>query len=155
MTNRSKKRNLTRSEIMSRVRGKNTSPEIFVRKTLCALGLGGYRLHRKGLPGKPDICFVRRRKAIFVNGCFWHGHNCTHGRRLPVTNTDYWCAKISGNKRRDIDNAAQLRSLGWSVLTLWECKLKDQKHLSMRLSHFMGDTRTVGRSVKIKQVVSG
>lgn len=138
MSKRLKRKNLTRSEIMSRVRAKNTSPEILVRRVLCDLGFSGYRLHRKELPGKPDICFVGKKKAIFVNGCFWHGHNCAHGRKLPETNAEYWNTKILGNKHRDKDNKIKLQSLGWSVLVLWECQLKNLKDLRLNLSRFLG-----------------
>lgn len=116
-----------RSAVMARIRGKDTQPELAVRRILFGLGYR-YRLHAKGLPGRPDLVFPIRRKVIFVHGCFWHGHSCLGGR-LPATRSDFWTAKISGNKRRDRRNRAALRRLGWEALVVWECSLRRVKSL--------------------------
>lgn len=103
---------ITRSENMRRIHGKNTKPEMAVRGLLRTLGHPGYRLHRGDLPGRPDIAYVGRRKAIVINGCFWHGHDCKKGRRKPKTNQDYWIPKIKRNQDRDLINQAVLLELG-------------------------------------------
>ncbi|WP_253564645.1 very short patch repair endonuclease [Burkholderia multivorans] len=122
---------------MRRIRGKNTGPELAVRGLLRALGFTGYRLHRKDLPGRPDVAFVGRWKAILIHGCFWHGHDCKVGRREPKSNRDYWLPKIKRNRRRDAAHQVELARLGWSVLTVWECELRDLPALSARLMAFM------------------
>ena len=116
---------LSRSEIMRRIRGKNTIPEIAVRRILRVLGFSGYRLHRKDLPGSPDIAFVGRRKAIFVNGCFWHGHSCKVGMRKPKSNQEYWIPKIERNILKDTLDFKGLEDVGWKVLVVWECEIID------------------------------
>lgn len=108
---------------MRAVKGKDTKPEVSLRKALFALGFR-YRLNVKTLPGKPDIVFPKYKAVIFVHGCFWHGHDCKRGARQPKTNTDYWCEKIARNKARDKKNAAALKKLGWHVMTVWECEIK-------------------------------
>ncbi len=113
-----------RSAIMRAVKSENTKPEIALRKALFSLGFR-YRLNVKNLPGKPDLVFPKHRTVIFVHGCFWHGHNCKRGKRVPKTNRAYWTEKIARNKARDRKNAAALRRLGWRVVTIWECKIKD------------------------------
>lgn len=133
--------NLTReqrSATMRKVRGGDTAPEIKVRRILRAMGLTGYRLHRKDVPGKPDIAFVGRRVAIFVHGCFWHGHGCPRGNRSPKENAEYWSAKIERNRQRDGRHSAELVSLGWKALVIWECELKDLAEVRRRLAEFMG-----------------
>jgi len=127
-----------RSKTMRAVKSKNTSPEITVRRLLHAQGYR-YRLHADELPGKPDIVFRPRKKAIFVHGCFWHGHDCRRGARVPNTNQDYWVAKIQRNVERDKVHRAALDSLGWSVLVIWECETKDLEALKKRLTEFMMD----------------
>lgn len=112
-----------RSAIMRAVKSSNTKPEIALRKALFALGYR-YRINAKGLPGKPDIVFPKYKTVIFVHGCFWHGHDCKRGSRIPKTNRAYWTEKIARNKARDIKNADALSKLGWRVITLWECELK-------------------------------
>ena len=112
-----------RSAVMRAVKSADTKPEIAVRKALHALGYR-YRLHVKNLPGKPDLVFPKHRAVIFVHGCFWHGHNCKRGRRVPKTNTDYWMEKVARNKARDRKNTAALKKLGWRVITVWECEVK-------------------------------
>ena len=121
-----------RSAVMARVKGKNTSPELKVRKVLTGLG-ARYRLHRKDLPGSPDIVLPGRRLVIFVNGCFWHGHDCARGARVPKANRDYWLAKVVRNRARDVASRAALAALGWRVETIWECDLKDEAALMARL----------------------
>lgn len=125
-----------RSSQMRLVKSKNTKPEIFVRKACRMLGQKGYRLHRKDLPGKPDVAFIRKKLAIFVNGCFWHGHNC-HGKpRLPKTNVDYWLPKIQKNIDRDKKNIESLKAMGWHTMVIWECETKDLNRLTDRLKEF-------------------
>jgi DNA mismatch endonuclease (patch repair protein) len=125
-----------RSWIMSRVREKNTSPELKVRSLIHRLGFR-FRLHRKDLPGKPDLVFPSRKKIIFVHGCFWHGHNCARGKRKPKTNTEYWVEKIQRNTERNARDQSALKALGWNVLVVWECELKDAKALSSRIKSFL------------------
>jgi DNA mismatch endonuclease (patch repair protein) len=124
-----------RSALMSKIRGKNTTPEIRIRKLLFSLGYR-YRLHDKRLPGCPDIVFVSRKKAIFINGCFWHGHSCKRGAK-PTSNTEFWELKISGTISRDRKNKAALRKIGWSVLTVWQCEMRDLPTLRCRLVEFL------------------
>jgi len=97
-----------------------------------------FRLHRADLPGKPDLIFPRRRAVIFVHGCFWHGHQCRRGARIPKTNTDYWTVKIRRNMVRDEDHRARLEVAGWRTLILWECELNDASGLTDRLRKFLG-----------------
>lgn len=111
----------TRSKIMSRIRGKNTTPEILLRKELFAHGFR-YRLHDKKLPGKPDIVFPKFKAVIFVHGCFWHGHNCSRFR-MPESNLVYWSQKIKRNQTNDAKHRTRLRSQGWRVMTVWECTI--------------------------------
>ncbi len=117
---------------MRQVKGKDTGPERRVRKLLTRMGLR-YRLHRADLPGKPDVVMPGRRLAIFVHGCFWHGHDCARGARVPKANRPYWEAKIGRNRARDIAHRTALEALGWRVLTLWECGLKDEAALTTTL----------------------
>ena len=121
-----------RSAVMRRVKGKDTSPELAVRKALTRLG-ARYRLHRKDLPGNPDIVLPGRRLALFVHGCFWHGHDCARGARVPKQNRDYWTAKIARNRDRDAANRDRLAVLGWRVATVWECELRNAAALEERL----------------------
>jgi DNA mismatch endonuclease (patch repair protein) len=122
-----------RSAVMRRVKGRDTTPELKVRRALTGLG-ARYRLNRKDLPGSPDIVMPGRRLAIFVHGCFWHGHDCARGSRVPKTNRDYWVAKVGRNKARDIAALEALAVKGWRVETLWECDLKDEAALRERLA---------------------
>jgi DNA mismatch endonuclease, patch repair protein len=119
----------TRSRMMSRIRGKNTKPELLVRRYFHSAGLR-YCLHVPSLPGKPDLVFVRRRTCVFVHGCFWHGcQKCADGRRKPKSNRAYWLPKIRRNKRRDRLHTLQLRADGWKVFTIWECEVADARIL--------------------------
>lgn len=111
-----------RSRMMSAVRGKNTFPELFVRRKLHARGFR-YRLHVKNLPGNPDIVLPRYRTVVFVHGCFWHGHSCSRGKR-PSSNTKFWNTKIDANIQRDKRNQRRLRSTGWESIIVWECRLE-------------------------------
>lgn len=113
-----------RSEVMRAVKGKDTKPEIALRKALHRLGYR-YRLNVRDLPGKPDLVFPKHRAVLFLHGCFWHGHGCKRGRRVPKTNRAYWTEKIARNRARDKKNAAALKALGWRVITIWECELPD------------------------------
>lgn len=122
---------------MRGVKARDTSPEIAVRRLLRASGRTGYRLHRKDLPGKPDIAFIGRKLAIFVHGCFWHGHSCQRGARIPKTNRDYWPQKIERNQRRDAENIAALQVDGWRTLVIWECEIKNKVTLSEKILHFL------------------
>lgn len=121
-----------RSAVMRRVKGRDTSPELAVRKALTALG-ARYRLNRKDLPGSPDVVMAGRRLAIFVHGCFWHGHDCARGSRVPKANREYWTAKIARNVARDRRTADELAAAGWRVETIWECELKNAAGLTVRL----------------------
>lgn len=125
-----------RSNLMRQVRGKDTAPEMIVRRLAFAEGYR-YRLHRKGLPGKPDLVFPGRRKAIFVHGCFWHGHGCKIGR-LPKSRPEFWEPKIARNQQRDAESAAALIASGWDVLTVWQCETKDREALRNRIVDFLG-----------------
>jgi DNA mismatch endonuclease (patch repair protein) len=125
-----------RSAVMRAVKSRDTSPELAVRALLRAFA-PGYRLHRKDVPGNPDIAYVGRKQAIFVHGCFWHGHDCARGARMPKANADYWRAKIARNRARDAAHRARLDGLGWRALTVWECEVKDRATLERRLRAFL------------------
>lgn len=121
---------------MRRVKGRNTTPEMTVRRALTKLG-ARYRLHRKDLPGRPDIVMPGRRLAVFVHGCFWHGHDCARGARVPKQNREYWVAKVARNVARDTRTAEALTALGWRVETVWECELRDSAGLAARLRRLL------------------
>ena len=125
-----------RSAVMRRVKDRDTGPEKTVRRLLTGLG-ARYRLHRKDLPGKPDIVMVGRRLAIFVHGCFWHGHDCARGARVPKANRDYWLAKVGRNRERDMASRAKLEAAGWRVEVIWECDMKDEAALRERLARML------------------
>lgn len=126
----------SRSRTMRAVKSKDTAPEMLVRRMIHAEGFR-YRLHDPALPGKPDLVFKSRRKAIFVHGCFWHGHACKRGARIPATNRDYWLQKIQANVDRDKKHLAALHALGWDVLTVWECETRDRDGLRARILAFL------------------
>lgn len=128
---------MDRSEVMRRVKSRNTTPEMIARRLAHSLGYR-FRLHRRDLPGKPDLTFASRRCVIFVHGCFWHGHDCLRGARMPKTNVSYWRRKIERNRERDAEAKAILEADGWHVLPLWECGLKDRAALARRLVEFLG-----------------
>lgn len=125
-----------RRRIMQAVKTKDTGPETAVRQRLFALGYR-YRLHRRDLPGSPDIVFPGRKKVIFVHGCYWHGHDCSKGR-LAKSRADYWGPKIEANKARDRKNLEQLAKLGWEIYVVWQCELKDKDEALSRLGKFLG-----------------
>lgn len=128
-----------RSKCMASIRGKHTKPELVVRRMIHAMGFR-FRLHRKDLPGKPDIVLPSLKKVILVNGCFWHMHQCRYGRVKPRTNPEFWQAKRESNRERDIKNRRALRKMGWDVLVIWECwtkNMKDMKKLENRLWSFL------------------
>ena len=125
-----------RSQIMSRISGKNTKPEIVVRSLLHRLGYR-FRLHREDLPGKPDIVLPKYRKVILVHGCFWHGHKeCSRSKR-PMTNESFWNEKLDKNIKRDQKNINSLKELGWQVMVIWTCEVKDEKKLKAKLLSFL------------------
>ena len=127
-----------RSRVMSRVRGKNTSPELVVRKIAHALGLR-FRLHRKDLPGSPDLVFPKRRAVVFVHGCFWHQHSGCSRATMPQSRTDFWGSKLTRNVERDRNAIAALKAAGWTVAVIWECETKKSDVVEMRLRKiFMG-----------------
>src|SRR5271157_2589305 len=127
---------VARSDIMRAVKGRDTTPEMIVRRMVHGMGKR-YRLHRDDLPGKPDLTFPRLRKVIFVHGCFWHGHDCKRGARQPKDNAEYWIKKIRRNRARDAKSQETLKLMGWDVLVIWECELKDHDALRDRLKTFL------------------
>ena len=128
-----------RSQLMSRVRNSGTSLELIVRKLLTRLGYR-YRTNCRDLPGSPDIVFTRRKMAIFIHGCFWHGHGCRLSRQ-PKTRTAFWSKKIANNVARDQQVQTALQSMGWKVCILWQCELRALGEVSVRLQTFLGPTR--------------
>ncbi|MCU7923801.1 MAG: DNA mismatch endonuclease Vsr [Candidatus Thiodiazotropha sp. (ex Dulcina madagascariensis)] len=127
-----------RSERMGRIRNKDTKPEMRVRKIVHGMGYR-YRLHKANLPGKPDLVFAGRKKVIFVHGCFWHRHpdlKCPFAR-LPKSKLDFWVPKLEANRQRDEVNVRELEQAGWGVLTIWECELKDEEQLKIRIREFL------------------
>lgn len=128
-----------RSANMAAIKSEDTTPELVVRRIVTALGYR-YRLHRKNLPGKPDLVFGPRRKVIFVHGCFWHMHpkaNCLDAR-APKSNTHYWSPKLARNVARDGEHVAALRTLGFRVLIVWDCETKDDRRIRPRIAKFLG-----------------
>jgi len=126
-----------RSEIMRRVKSRDTTPEKLVRSSLHSIGYR-FRLHRKDLPGKPDIVFPSRKKVVFVHGCFWHSHSGCKRARVPTDNRDYWEQKLARNRDRDQENQKKLLDLGWSFKIVWECETKDMALTLKRLKRFLG-----------------
>ena len=131
-----------RSNIMRAIRAKNTKPELAVRQLLNRMGYR-FRIHPRDLPGKPDIAFTKRKKAIFIHGCFWHQHPdpACRDSRSPVSNTGYWAPKLARTKERDAGNEIALRQLGWDLLILWECELQPAEGLQERIRQFLGPPR--------------
>ena len=126
-----------RSFNMSRIKSRDTKPELIVRSLVHKLGYR-FRLHRKDLPGKPDLVFSSRHKVIFVHGCYWHVHDCAYGRVKSATNAKFWSEKRLGNKLRDEKNKTKLESLGWQVLEVWECEIRDIETVKKRIQDFLG-----------------
>jgi DNA mismatch endonuclease (patch repair protein) len=129
----------TRRRVMAAIRGSNTKPELLVRRLLYSLGYR-YRIHLRIVGTRPDISFPKRKKGIFVHGCFWHGHECRAGR-VPSTRSEYWRDKLRANKDRDARHLCALADAGWEVLVIWECELKDVVELENRLCRFLGERR--------------
>jgi len=127
-----------RSWIMSRVKGRNTKPEILVRSFLHRMGCR-FRIHRRDLPGNPDIVLPRHGKVIFVHGCFWHGHKCCPRSKRPTTNKSFWNEKLDGNIKRDERFRRTLRRMGWKVLVIWQCETRDPDRLLHKLERFLHD----------------
>jgi DNA mismatch endonuclease (patch repair protein) len=125
-----------RSRTMRAVKSCNTVPELFVRSLAHRMGYR-FRLHRDNLPGKPDLVFPKFQKVIFVHGCFWHGHGCVRGARVPKGNREYWLKKISGNRIRDQKNLARLTTAGWKAWVIWECDLRNERKLKAQLTKFL------------------
>jgi len=125
-----------RSRNMAAIRGKNTKPEIRIRSLLHSLGYR-FRLHRKDLPGKPDIVLPKYRVAIFVNGCFWHSHDCRYGRVIPATRPDFWATKRKGTIERDHRKRVELEKAGWKVLVIWECQIRESPQTIKDLLTFL------------------
>ncbi len=125
-----------RSATMRAVKSRDTTPELAVRALLRPFA-PGYRLHRKDIPGNPDIAYIARKQAIFVHGCFWHGHDCARGARAPKANAEYWRTKIAKNVARDAAHRAALAALNWRALIVWECELKDVGALRRKLRDFL------------------
>lgn len=138
-----------RRRIMQSVKTKDTGPEVAVRKILFAMGYR-YRLHGKDLPGKPDIVLPGRRKAIFVHGCYWHGHECSKGK-LAKSRADYWAPKIETNRARDARNLQDLQALGWKTLVVWQCELSETERLGRRLKAFVQGIAKSGDKKRTKQ----
>jgi DNA mismatch endonuclease (patch repair protein) len=128
---------LTLTERMASIKKVDTRPEMKVRKLIHAQGYR-YRLHRRDLPGTPDLVFPRLRKIIFVHGCFWHRHSCRDGRKLPSGKQDYWIPKFERNVERDQADSEKLRALGWELLVIWECQLSDRQSLQDTILGFLG-----------------
>ena len=125
-----------RSRIMRAVKGRDTAPELVVRRLAHRMGYR-FRVCSKDLPGHPDIVFPRLRKVILVHGCFWHGHNCARGARVPKGNRAYWVKKIAGNRARDQKNLERLAAAGWKALVVWECVTRDERDVSKRVRKFL------------------
>ncbi len=125
-----------RSRCMSAIRSANTRPEMAVRRLVHSMGFR-YRLHKRDLPGTPDLVFCGRKKVIFVHGCFWHMHSCSRGQLKPATNPEFWARKRTRTVRRDAVSSAALRKRGWRVLTIWECDLRAVAALSRRIVRFL------------------
>lgn len=132
---------MDRSENMRRIRSKGMLPELAVRSLVHRMGYR-FRLHRKDLPGKPDLVFVSRRKVIFVHGCFWHAHDCKMAHK-PKSNADYWAPKLARNRTRDARNIETLTAVGWKSLIIWECETEVDKRLAQRIKTFLGKTKAL------------
>jgi len=126
---------MDRSENMRAIRGKDTKPEMAVRSLVHGLGYR-FRLHCPDLPGKPDLAFPARQKVIFVHGCFWHSHGCKSGL-TPHSNQDFWSTKLRKNKERDIKNLEALAEMGWKALVIWQCDLRDNQSLIVKIRRFL------------------
>ena len=126
----------TRSYNMAQIRSKNTSPELRVRSLVHKLGYR-FRLHSKVLPGKPDLVFKKYKTVLFVNGCFWHRHDCKNGQQIPKTNSAFWKDKFTKNQKRDLSNYSTLKTRGWTVAIMWECEIHDQIKLEKSIQSIL------------------
>jgi len=138
-----------RSALMARVRSKDTSPELFVRRMLHGMGFR-FRIHRKDLPGSPDIVFPGRRKIVWVHGCFWHRHKGCKYASVPKSNRRFWNDKFKNNVRRDRSHQLVLKEMGWMPLIVWQCELKEPEKLARKLARFLGP-----RPARAKTVARG
>lgn len=129
-------RKLTRSENMARIRSRDTKPELIVRSLTHGMGFR-FRLHRRDLPGSPDLVFPGRKKIVLVHGCFWHQHDCPRGHKQPSTRREYWVPKLARNVERDSAVQAELRARGWDVLVVWECETRETDKLSRQIRKFL------------------
>jgi DNA mismatch endonuclease (patch repair protein) len=136
-----------RSRNMAAIRSRDTKPELQVRSALHALGYR-FRLHRKDLPGTPDIVLPRLRTAIFVHGCFWHCHDCTEGSKKPATRPEFWATKRAGTVERDARKARALEDQGWSVLTVWGCETWDREKLKRSLKRMLGRSKSTAKGTR-------
>lgn len=139
-----------RSDNMSRIRGKNTKPEIIVRSLIHRLGLR-FRLHTSGLPGRPDVVLRRHETVVFVHGCFWHRHRNCKDAGIPKTRTEWWREKLEGNAKRDRKNARSLKRNGWRVITVWECETGKPDRLKSRLEKLLLNRSVPGRKKTVRQ----
>lgn len=142
-----------RSEVMSKIRSKNTKPEMTLRKALFANGYR-YRINYKKLPGKPDIVFPKYKTAIFVHGCFWHGHDisCVDSH-IPKTNTTFWAEKITKNKERDKNNTNRILAMGWKVITIWDCEIQQKDNMDILIKKIVGllhETPSQAKTISMK-----
>ena len=146
-----------RSDNMRQVRARNTKPELIVRSALHRSGFR-FRLYRSNLPGCPDIALPKYRTLIFVHGCFWHQHRGCRKATIPESRQEFWAAKLRRNVKRDADAVKRLRKMGWRVITIWECQLKDQEGLSVflrkKISQYSSDTATISREISKKPLDS-
>jgi DNA mismatch endonuclease (patch repair protein) len=125
-----------RQRCMASISGKDTKPELIIRKLLYSLGYR-YRLHYSSLPGKPDLVFPGKRKVIFIHGCFWHRHDCSKGKSMPKNNSEFWQKKLFDNENRDSGNIRDLKKLGWDVFVIWTCELKHLELLAVNLHTYL------------------
>jgi DNA mismatch endonuclease (patch repair protein) len=135
-----------RSEIMSKISGKETKPEILVRTYLFSQGLR-FRKNVKNLPGSPDIVLPKYNTVIFIHGCFWHGHEGCKRSKLPETNKKFWKNKINATKNRDLRNVAKLEKMGWKVIIIWQCSLKNNELFNNRMSELIKEIKVAGNSI--------
>ena len=126
-----------RSENMRRITSRNTKPELVVRQAIRSLGFSGYRLHRRDIRGNPDIAWVGKKLAVFVHGCFWHGHDCKEGLRVPKSRAEYWVPKIARTRERDAAHRQALEAMGWDTLVVWECEAAKPSTLEGKLAGFL------------------
>lgn len=125
-----------RRALMSKIKGGNTAPEMIVRRLVFSMGYR-YRLHRKDLPGRPDLVFRSRKSVVFVHGCFWHQHKGCKKATIPKTRTEFWSKKLNRNAERDVEVRKALTKLGWRVLTIWECETKEPNNLTVKIREFL------------------